>query len=398
MGFIEDFLKTYEAAESPTSFFYWSALASISAVVKKNIYINKRIYKLYPNLYIMFVAKTGQRKGYPIKQAQKILEALEVTKVISGRNSIQAILQDLARQWTTETGKVMKDAQCIIINDELDSLLIHDPQAQTLLTTLYDSFYHKNWVNTLKRDGKETLRDLYVSMLTATNPTHLNNFLDGTSMSGGFLGRTLIVYEEKKSKINPLIEESDAVDIDIKPLVAKLEAISKYTGQFKFSPEAVTTYKPWYKDFYEKLQSQEIDDETGTAERAGDSTLKLAMLLSVNDDNSLLITKPHIEKAIELFYESSKASKMVTAGRGVSQESDKLRIFIGYLLSRPGYSAYKRQVLAAKYGDLTSIDLNTIIDTLEQGGLIETVIDKEEGPLYKLADKYIEKLKNRVKP
>jgi len=153
MTFIEEFLETYSDAESPTSFFYWSALASISAVVRKNVYINKRIYKLYPNLYIMFVAKSGLRKGYPIKQAQKIVEATEVVKVISGRNSIQSIIQELSRQWTLETGKVQKDAQALIVNDELDALLIGDPAAQTILTTLYDSFYHtKSWTNTLKKE------------------------------------------------------------------------------------------------------------------------------------------------------------------------------------------------------------------------------------------------------
>src|SRR5512139_3076362 len=120
MGFIEDYLKTYESAESPTSFFYWSAIASISAVLRKNVYINKRIYKLYPNLYIMFVAKSGLRKGYPVKQCQKLVDETEVVKVISGRNSIQSIIQELSRQWTTPTGKVMKDAQALVVNDELD--------------------------------------------------------------------------------------------------------------------------------------------------------------------------------------------------------------------------------------------------------------------------------------
>ena len=103
--FIEDFLDRTKDAESPRSFFYWSALAAISAVVKKNVYINKRIYRLYPNLYIMFIAKSGLRKGFPVKMAQKIVEAIEVTKVISGQNSIQGIITELSKQWTLESGK-----------------------------------------------------------------------------------------------------------------------------------------------------------------------------------------------------------------------------------------------------------------------------------------------------
>lgn len=343
----------------------------------------------------MFVATSGLRKGYPIKQAQKLVEMTEVVKVISGRNSIQSILQELSRQWTLESGKVVKDAQALVVNDELDSLLINDPSAQTILTTLYDSFYHKNWTNTLKKDGRETLKDLYLTLLTGTNPTHLDNFLDSTSMTGGFLGRTIIIYENKKSKINPLIEENDATEIDVKPLVEKLIEMSKYVGQFKFTPEAIVAYKLWYKDFYTQLQDGGISDETGTAERAGDTTLKLAMLLSINDGPTLVIDKPHLDKSIELFYESSKASKLVTVGKGKSDIADRVKTVLGYLLSRSDYSAYKKQILSARYGDISATDLVEVIDTLEQAGLLEVIIDKIEGPLYKLKDEYIKKLKGK---
>lgn len=396
MGFIEDYLKTYDSAESPTSFFYWSAIAAMAAVLRKNVYVNKRIYKLYPNLYIMFVAKSGLRKGYPVKQAQKLVEQTEVVKVISGRNSIQSILQELSRQWTIESGKVMKDAQALVVNDELDSLLINDPQAQTILTALYDSFYHKNWTNTLKKDGRETLRDLCITMLTATNPTHLDNFLDGTSISGGFLGRTIIVFEDRKSKINPLIEENDAVEVNLKPLADKLAEIAKIVGQFTFTPGAVSYYKGWYADFYERLQNNEIEDQTGTAERAGDTILKLSMLLSINDAPDLLIAKNHIEKSVDLFYRSARDSKLVTEGKGKSLESGAVKTVLGYLLQRPDYSAYRKQILASRYGDISATELASAIDTLDQAGLIEVMNDKDEGPFYKLPDKYVEKLKGKV--
>lgn len=396
MSFIEDFLETYKDAESPTQFFYWSAIASISAALRKNVYINKRIYKLYPNLYIMFVAKSGLRKGYPVKQAQKVVEALELVKVISGRNSIQSIIQELSRQWTTENGNIMKEAQALIVNDELDSLLIEDPAAQTILTTLYDCFYHeKKWTNTLKKDGRENLSNLYISMLTATNPTHLDNFLDKTSSTGGFLGRTLIVYADKRSKINALIEENDATEVDIQPLVDSLRSIANLKGQFKFTTKAVEIYKPWYVDFSRRTESMEIDDDSGTAERAGDTVLRLAMILSANDNSDLLISENHIEKSIELFYNASKDARFVFAGKGKSTDSDRIRTILHYLLNRPGCAAYRKQILSARYGDISANELTEVMETLSQAGLIEIIIDKEEGQLYKVTERLIAKMKAR---
>lgn len=395
MSFIDTFVKTYAQAESPTSFFYWSAIGAISAVVKKKIWINKRIYQLYPNLYIMFVAKSGLRKGYPVKQAQKVVEALEVTKVISGRNSIQAILQELSKQWTLESGKLLREAQAFIVNDELDSLLVGDPAAQTILTALYDSFYHKKWKNTLKKDGREVLDELYITMLTATNPAHLDAFLDGTSIAGGFLGRTLMIYEDKKSRINPLVEENDATEVDTKPIIDLLKDISNLKGQITFDKDAVSKYKTWYENFYKSLETESYVDETGTAERAGDSVLKLAMILAI-DEQKLVICKSDIDKAIELYYVAATSIRRVVAGAGKSELSEKTKVVLGYLLSRPGYAAYRRDILAAKFGDIDSIDLSRIMDTLVQAGLVEVMNDQTEGPFYKIDSKYAAKFKKKV--
>jgi DNA-binding MarR family transcriptional regulator len=343
----------------------------------------------------MLIAKSGLRKGYPVKQAQKLVESLEIIKVVSGRNSIQSIITELSKQWTLEGGKILKNAQAFIVNDELDSLLIGDPQAQTILTALYDSFYHKKWLNTLKKDGREILNELYITMLTATNPEHLNHFLDKTSAKGGFLGRTIMVYEDKKSKINPLIEEDDSTEVDTKPLMEELLTISKLKGQIKFTKDAVSFYKKWYKNFYEKLETGEISDESGTAERAGDTVLKLSMLLSL-DRLSMIVNEIDIDIAVELFYDAARSSKRVLAGAGSSESSDKIKSVLGYLLGRKDYSAYKKQILAAKYGDLDTNDLSKVIDTLEQAGIVEVTMDKTEGYLYKITEKYAKEFKNRI--
>lgn len=397
MPFIEDFMEVTKEAESPRSFFYWSAIAAISAVIRKNAYINKRIYRLYPNLYIMLIAKSGLRKGFPVKLSQKVVEELEITKVISGQNSIQAIVNQLSKQWTLESGKVLNKAHTFVVNDELDALLISDSSAQTTLTTLYDSFYHDKWAKTLKKDAQEVLDDVYVTMLTATNPTHLDSFLDATSTKGGFLGRTLMIYEERKSRINPLIEENDAFEIDKKPLIAYLKTIADYKGQFKFDGPAVKYYKKWYIDFYNRLQDENIEDDTGTAERAGDTVLKLSMILSLNEGSSLIITTPHIEKSIELFYDATKSVKRVVEGKGASEASQKTRVVLDYLLSKDNFTATRQQVLSAKYGDVDAIDLDRVIDTLQQAGIIEVDINKKPGPTYQLSARYAEKVKARLK-
>jgi hypothetical protein len=395
MNFLEKLLDQTQEAESPRSFFLWSGLAAISAVVRKNVWINKKIYRLYPNLYIMLVARSGLRKGYPVKLAQKLVESLEITKVISGRNSIQSIIQELSRQWTLESGKVLTNANGFLVNDELDSFLIDDPSAQTILTTLYDSFYHQNWTSTLKGEGKSTLKDICITMLSATNETHLSAFLDDTSVSGGFIGRTLIVHETQKSRLNPLIDDDDMTEVNTDNLREELTRIALATGQAKLTREAKDLYKLWYAEFNKKLDENPDGDATGLSERLHDHILKVSLLLSLSESNALVITKPHLEKSIELCTGFTINTRRVIQGRGKSELSDKNKIFLDYLLSQDNFSALRRKVLSAKYGDIDAIDLDKIVNTLEQAGIISTEASSM-GPIYKLSEQYANQFKTYI--
>ena len=373
MNFLNSLLEVTEEAESPRSFMLWSGLAAISAVARRQVYINKKMYKLYPNIYVMLVARSGLRKGFPVKIAQKLVESVECTKVISGRNSIQAIILELSRQWTLESGKILNQAQAFIVNDELASLLVEDPSAQTILTTLYDSHHHSNWTDTLKSDGRKTLKDICITMLSATNQTHLTEFLDSTSVAGGFIGRTLIVYAEKKSRINPLIDnDNDEIDeLDLGYLKERLAVISKIEGRMKLLPESKEKYISWYKEYNEDLESGKNEDETGTSDRLHDHILKIAILLSLAERDDRIITPVHIDEAIEMCTVFTTSVKRVTLGKGKSENSDKTRIVLEYLLSQPEYSASRKKILRAKYGDLDAMELDKVLDTMKQAGIIE---------------------------
>ena len=269
----------------------------------------------------------------------------------------------------------------------MDAFLIDDPAAQTILTTLYDSFYHQNWTNTLKSEGRETLKDINITMLSATNETHLGRFLDDTSVSGGFIGRTLIVQETQKSRLNPLIDDDDMTEVNTDDLKLELTRISSVVGQARLTKPAKELYKAWYSEFNKKLDENPDGDSTGLSDRLHDHILKVSTLLSLSDSNELVIKESHIEKSIELCAGFAINTKIVVQGRGKSEFADKNKIFLDYLLSQSDFSAVRRRVLSAKYGDIDAIDLDKIVDTMSQAGIIK-IEQSKEGPVYKLSEQY----------
>src|SRR5215204_673927 len=153
---MSDWLSTlvgqHEEFESPLSFYYWGALAAISAVVKDNIWLPRGgLYNLYPNIYVMFHADSGLRKGPPVSMAKQLVEPINNTRVITGRSSIQGILKEMGTAKTAPGGKIISTSSAFICSSELTSSIVDDPVAVKILTDLYDRNYNiGNWKSLLK--------------------------------------------------------------------------------------------------------------------------------------------------------------------------------------------------------------------------------------------------------
>jgi hypothetical protein len=400
MNLLELVLEKTDQAETPKSFFYWSTLAAMSSIVKRNVWINKRIYKLYPNLYILLIAKSGLRKGAATSLAKSLVEKVQNTRVIYGRSSIQAIIKELSDQRTFPNGYVLNSASGFIVSGELASSIIGDTQSQTILTDLYDSNYHSEWTNTLKGSGKEKLREIYVTFLAATNPTLLEEFLEESSIQGGFIARTILIKEDRKARINALIDDDalESVEFDDAEILVRLREIANVKGQFKFSDSAKHLYKEWYEAFNGKLERGEIRDSTGTADRLHDHILKVAMLLSLSDNLSLVIDERHMIEAINnLTGDAVRVAESISTGKGKSELAVKTKIFLDELIAAPEYRLSREEMLRRRFKDFDAYELDRIVETLSQGGAIQVQRGTDAKVYYNLAPKYATQIERLVR-
>ena len=104
MTWIDKLLTATEESESPRDYYFWAGLAALSAVSANNIYLDRYFYKLWPNVYVILVGRSGLRKGPPIALAKILVEAVENTRVFAGRSSIEAIIAELATARTSPGG------------------------------------------------------------------------------------------------------------------------------------------------------------------------------------------------------------------------------------------------------------------------------------------------------
>lgn len=308
-GWLDLLLKQTEESEAPERYFWWSGIAAISAVVRKNVWFNRHYYKLYPNVYVLLIStKSGARKGIPISICKNILEGVEATRIISGCNSIQGLIQELGQQKTMPNGAVIGDAHGILLTDELDSFLTDDPKSLTYLTALYNTHEHeKGWEKTLKNSPKLTLKAPCLTLLAASNEMLFDSVVKRKDIEGGFIGRSIIVRESKPRLINSLVDPPKN-PLNYTALELRLIQISKIRGQFEFTPEAREVYRGWYEDIY----GADHDDRTGTFNRIGDQVLKVGMLISLSRKDDLILDVPELEESIDKCTECAGAAAKIT--------------------------------------------------------------------------------------
>lgn len=394
MSWLQSIVKQHEELESPVSFWYWSAIAAISAVVKDQVWLNRQIYNLYPNIYVMLHAESGLKKGPPISMARQLVKPVNNTRIISGRSSIQGILKDLGTAFTQPGGKVVSKSVAFICSSELSSSIVEDKVATKILTDLYDRQYNVGeWRSLLKMESFE-LKDPTITMLTATNEAMSEDFFTRSAIQGGYFARTFIVYEKESKVSNSLIYPLSNPPNYINS-ANYLKEIAKLTGPFKniasidksdefkyrktkhgrdiWFNEVGIIYDDWYENFKELVKVTE-KDETGTLNRFGDSVLKVAMLLSLAQEPTLILKREAMSDAIT---ESEKllgnVRKTTMGKQGISQSALLKTMIIMELLNRDNHQV-TRTVMMKKmwqhYENATEFD--DIMQSFDASGMIKT--------------------------
>jgi hypothetical protein len=402
MTWIGKLLTSTAASESPRKYWYWAGLTAISAVVNNKVYLDKFLYKLYPNIFVLLVGKSGIRKGPPVSLAKDLVEAVNNTRVISGRVSIQAVISELKNATTKEGGgPPILDAIGFLTSSEFASFIIQDPAALTILTDLYDGGYHKSgWESMTKGGGKEKLKNVCLTMIGASNEVHFKEAVPANALGGGFVARCCIIHAEKKSGSNPLTDRPELTP-DVGELAQHLRALSKLKGEFVWSREGKDRYNQWYEQFGDS----QTTDSTGTLDRLHDHVLKTAMLISLSRGTDLTLSYSDLNEAIMACQDFIPGARKVTmGGAGASASAPGTAVLIRALLSRKetGYGAPRRELGITHWQDFDMMELDKIAESLQTAGaLIQEM--RNTGPgggkelWYQLTPKMVEQFNARIK-
>jgi hypothetical protein len=390
VNFHSEYLKYTSHYESPGSFWKWSSYAIIAAVLRDNVYRLAGDIKICANTYTLLLADSAvQRKDNPIDLCEIFVRTVDNTKVISGRGSIQGIIDELQRAETDpKTGKLIKGGSALFIASELSAALVQDPQSVNILTDLYK--YRDEYSERLRgRQDKFKVKNVCFTMFSASNKDLLLDVYDVRAMKGGLLGRTFLVTPNEFRAGNSLFTVRKQEE-RFKWLKTELIEISKLRGEFYFELEAEQAYDKWYIPFRESYK--EKGDVSGIAGRIHTGILKLAMILCVIHTKTLCIKKEHIEEAIEDCVALMPSYNQFVMAAGKSRDNSEIgTIIITELYNSSNHSMSREKIFQKHWNAFDSEQFDKLMLTLVQAKLVQERIEGN-GIIYQLTQRCIDML------
>lgn len=407
LNWVDSLVADCSHVETPKTWLWWSFLSCISAAAGNNYYLTSLkgdlVYK--PNLYIMLLGESGLGKGFPVNRAAMLVSKADVTRVIKGRSSIQAIVKELSITRTKEGKAPISDARGYIVNGELSTAIIQDPDSLTILTDLYDGHYNTEWTNLLKGDGAEKLKQPYITALFGSSPAHFYDSIPQANIEGGYIGRNLIIYEEKRSQDVDLLDEktdekseNEKFDEVLVPkYIPHLQSIASKKGRLIPTDDAREAFNIWRR----KWRGAQTHDKTGFFNRVPDHVLKVAMCLSLARwEFDGMIAKPEIEDAISKVTNLVYSNKRTTEGRGPDPLAVGSKLVLDYLLAAENQTLPRKNLLWKGYGTYNSFTLDQITENLLEMGWVTRTKDgvgKNMDWVYSLAGEPLKSYKEYMK-
>ena len=358
------------ASESPLSFIFWSAATAIATVLKRNVYVGRGTYKLYPNLYTVLVGRPGIGKGTAIKPAINLMKEAKVANTLSGRITIEYVLERLSVGWpiALQPGLVHKignESACMIYSTELSVFLSASVNTLPILCDIWD-FDEGDFEYGTRHKGEYRIKNPCISLLGGSTQEWLISSIPSSAVGGGFTRRVNFVVANDREKLLPwpTIQNHSAIRDS---LIQDLQSISRLKGEFQFAADVRSLFESCYS---KDSNPTEYDDEATTSYKTSlwAQVVKLAMCMSASRGDDLIITKEDFRKSYDAIMIVAGNVPKVFRAVGESEfavVTDKLLRF----LEAKGY-ANKQEITKAMWRDATHEELDKILATLLQGGVI----------------------------
>ena len=383
------FMKYTEGTESPRFYYWWAGVATIAGALQRQVYFSRGILdKLYPNFYVILVGPAGGRKAAPVDISGRFLRAAGVD-ILHGTTTPEGLMFQLRsrkvplkriekKDELTDSKKLLYVSECIgfLQAKELSSLFSSRNYVENLIFFLTDAWdCHDEWDYTTKLGGKVPINKLYINLLGASNPEWLAKCFKDDAFGGGFMGRTIFVYQDQYGRVAPsqLVKTKEQEQLELL-LKIDLQHITQLKGIMTFAPGAGEFFDAWY------MKQKAVP--TGRMARYYKTKhvhlQKLAMIIAISESDDLIVEIKHIKRAMSMLQGTEKTMPDAFAYVGVTNEAHVAQLIIEFIVSKGGQVGYQPLMRHVRKFIRSRKELGGILETLLDSGIIGYTVDQKQ--------------------
>lgn len=283
-GWIKDYIDfAYPLSEAPIQFHIGTSLILVGATCKRNVYLPFGAINIYPNLYILIIAKSGiARKSTALSPAFNILYKISPESIMGNITSLEAFYDSFS-----------VNPHQIIIHGEFKTFIENCKRKygqglMTEVTNLWDCppCLKVNLKNV--SEEKRYISEPSLCLLGATTFDWLQ--LEEVDIEGGFFGRFLPIVAPTGRNNRYIAIPPEMDDTKLNQLVKRLQKISERKGRFTITPECKELIEGLYKESWQDYEK--LPDKTRLLShwsRVQTHMLKLAMIFKLSEEPSKLV-------------------------------------------------------------------------------------------------------------
>lgn len=372
MSYIKDYLEFVHLNEAHENYHLWSCFATLASLAERRVWVTRAYQKIYPNMYIVMVGPQGNRKTAAKDIAQDILRDVGDTQFSCESTTREDLIDKMEQNEHTfmYDGVLQSYLPMMICVTELKEFLSVDPGRMiNFLTAVYDSNFFDYGT---RHRGTNVLLNPCLNMLACETPDWLTERLKDKIVSGGFSRRVLYVYETEHQRI--VVEQLPKACIEArKRCIERGKKVKQVSGEFTWEPEA----KNFFNDWYLKLDIPEEKSMKGYFESKHTLLLKVAMLISLSEEDSLIIRVGHLELGLTYLSLVEENMPMVFIGGGRNELATASGRVIEKLkkAKRP---VRESEIKTMLWGDCrNTLEMNEVIEQTVRAGKVKRLRPKE---------------------